>query len=344
MIFEGVFEHQLYERLRELDNKHSSAWSRELVTVVLDDSVFKQWLSSFQAGQDFGRCYGKFFSGQTRSCVYGFKVACLGICVDRVYHPLYFEFVSKKTKEENGGKSSSILSAKRLVQRYTKWKKACKEKGLELKKLHFSCDNGYSDTDLADSCVAADLIYISVPKKSHLFEIDGQKIKLSDWIKQEFEVAEKVHQEQQALLSKPAQKAFVYRFKANYLSKGRKFTFIAFRLNGSKKVSVVYCNSDTIFAKTLRRHWFQRTYIEQFFKILKHVLKIQESRTSDKEQFTFKLLRFMFMGLAVQRIVRLLRKKVKDFGKKGFISIQRYLRKEQELHNLLQNLILNINT
>ncbi|TAF31269.1 MAG: hypothetical protein EAZ67_13125 [Cytophagales bacterium] len=38
---------------------------------------------------------------------------------------------------------------------------------------------------------------------------------------------------------------------------------LAFRLNGSNKVSVIYSTSQTIFAKTLRRHWFQRTYIDR---------------------------------------------------------------------------------
>jgi hypothetical protein len=338
-IFEQIFEDQVFEKLEELDKKHSSVWSRELATVLLDDSVFKQWLSSFPAGEDYEKCYGCFFSGQTKSAVYGFKVGCLGMCIDGIYYPLYFEFVSKKSKAENGGKSTSIQAAENLVKRYGKWKRRCKDKGLVVPRLHFSCDNGYSDMGLAHCCELEDLIYSSVPKKSHLFEINGVKKKLSVWIEEEYIKREAIHEKTQAELPEEQRQAFVYRFKGIYLSKDTKVTLIAFRLKASKKVSIVYCTSDTIFSKTLRRHWFQRTYIEQFFKILKHVLKIQESRTTNKEEFTFKLLRFIFMGWHVQKIVRFIRKKMKGFDKKGFIFLQTTLRKDHYFDTLLQKFI-----
>ena len=69
-LYERIFEHQLSEHLLTLFEKHPCIFSRNLVTVVLDDSVFKQWLSSFIEGEDFEGCYGKYFSGQTKSSVY----------------------------------------------------------------------------------------------------------------------------------------------------------------------------------------------------------------------------------------------------------------------------------
>lgn len=337
-IFEHIFEEQVFKKLKELNEKHDSVWSRELVTVLLDDSVFKQWLSSFAAGEDYEKCYACFFSGQTKSTVYGFKVACLGVCIDGVYYPLYFEFVSKKNKVDNGGKSTTIQAAEDLVHRYGKWKQACKDKGLVVPKLHFSCDNGYSDMDLAACCELQDLIYISVPKKNHYFEIEGVKTKLSTWIEEVYLKAEQVHNQAQEKLAEKERKAYVHRFKGFYISKKTKVTMIAFRLNGSKKVSVVYSNSATIFRKTLRRHWFQRTYIEQFFKILKHMLKIQESRTTNKDEFTFKLLRFAFIGYHVQQMIRFIRKNMKRFGKRGFVFVQRCLRKDPYFDTLLQKI------
>lgn len=41
-IFEYVFELQLRQRLEEMSKKDSSIWSKELVTLVLDDSIFRQ--------------------------------------------------------------------------------------------------------------------------------------------------------------------------------------------------------------------------------------------------------------------------------------------------------------
>lgn len=89
----------------------------------------------------------------------------------------------------------------------------------------------------------------------------------------------------------------------------------------------------------MRRHWFQRTYIEQFFKTIKHVLKIQESRTTDKDKFTFKFLRFSFIAFHIQKLVRTMHKEIKEFKHKGFISIQRIIRSGKEFKDLLQSLL-----
>jgi hypothetical protein len=82
-------------KFKELSDKHKSCLSRELITIVLDDSVFKQWLSTFKIGENFDSCYGCFFSGQFRSSVYGFKNCCIGVVIDEVYYPLYFDYVPK---------------------------------------------------------------------------------------------------------------------------------------------------------------------------------------------------------------------------------------------------------
>lgn len=102
-------------------------------------------------------------------------------------------------------------------------------------------------------------------------------------------------------------------------------------------MSVICTPNETIFTKTLRRHWFSRTYIEQFFKTLKHVLKISEARTNNKEKFETKLLRFAFLAVEVQKIIQFIRRKYILFKKKGFVFLQRILCSEQETLDLLQN-------
>ena len=85
-----------------------------------------------------------------------------------------------------------------------------------------------------------------------------------------------------------------------------------------------------------RRHWFARTYIEQFFKILKHILKIQQTTTKTKQAFEIKLLRFFFVALHVQKLIKIIRKKMKDFAKKRFIALQRILNNEEIVIDFLQ--------
>jgi hypothetical protein len=334
-IFEYVFESQLRQILEEMSKKDNSIWSKKVVTLVLDDSIFRQWLQSQFPEKDWEGFYGCFFSGQYKATVYGFKVVSLGVCIDGVFHPLYFEFVKKMPKtasKEDKRVESAVKVAEKLIRRWTKFKKSLSSSGVDLPKLHLSCDNGYSDMDLAKVCDESDLIYISVPKKSHLFEIKGQKIKLSDWIEKEFLEAEKTH-----LLQ--SDEPFIFRFQAKYYSKDSEVTLLAFRLNGSKKVSVIYSTNKYIFAKTLRRHWFQRTYIEQFFKMLKHVLKISEARVRTKAQFENKLWHFAFMALQAEKLVRFIRRQCKEFNKKGFIFLQRMLCSDPDFLDLLHTQI-----
>jgi len=339
-IFEFIFESQVAEAVQKMSQKDRSAWSKELVTLVLDDSIFRQWLQSQNPEADFEGFYGCFFSGQYKATVYGFKVLSLGLSIKGVLYPLYFEFVKKVPKDAPAGEpkpETAIQAAEKLVKRWGAFKAKLQAKGIELPHLHLSCDSGYSHKELAEVCEKNDLSYISVPKKSHYFEINGKKIKLSDWIEKVYLVAEEAQQAPEKALPKEQKTAFTLRERAIYGAQNQEVTLLAFRLNGSEKVSVIYSTDKHIFGKTLRRHWFQRTYIEQFFKTLKHVLQISEARVRTKSDFESKLFRFAFLALQVQKLVRFLRKKIKDFAKKGFIALQRILNSDPDFLDLLQS-------
>lgn len=322
-MYEYVFEHQVKSVLGTMSQKDSSCWSKELVTVVLDDSVFKQWLQHTLSEKGLDSHYGKFFSGQVKTCVYGYKVLTLGVAIDGVLYPLYFDFIGKNTAESPAEKS--VVVAQKLVQRWGRLVESMKKEGHILPSFHLSCDSGYSNKSLCQMCQQNGLIYISVPIKSHCIEVLGQKQKISKWIQEDFIELEKQHFESEKDVPNDKKTPFTHRFRAQYLAQQREVTFLAFRLNGSKKVSIIYTHDKNIFAKTLRRHWFQRTYIEQFFKLLKHVLKIQEARTTNKEDFENKLFKLAFIAWHAQKLVRYLRGKIRQFAKKGFISIQRIL-------------------
>lgn len=342
-IYESIFELQIRDALKKMSEKDSSCWSRELVTAVLDDSIFKQWLNSQDPEKDFEHYLGKFFSGQFMTAVYGFKVVTFALCIEGVLYPLYFDFVKKKV-EGHPVPDKATEVAQKLVNKWGLFVKKMEKEGIYLPKIHFSCDSGYNNVALSNTCFDNNLVYISVPKKSHTFEIEDAKghvtkLKLSDWITDTFLEAEKRHLQKEKNVENAQKTPFVYRFRAHYCSQNREVTLLAFRLNGSKKVSVIYTTDKNIFAKTLRRHWFQRTYIEQFFKLLKHVLKIQEARTKTKNDFEGKLWRFAFIALHAQRVVRFLRKRVKNFDKYGFISIQRILNDDPDISDLLQEFL-----
>lgn len=317
-IYEKIFQQNAREVLENMLCKDSSIFSKKMVTLVLDDSIFKQWLQKL-IGHD--PHYGCFFSGQFHSTQYGFKVCCLGICIENVFYPLFLDFVPKKVADEQG-KNTALTSqevAIKLVKKWADFYKTLKTKKHQTPILYLSCDSGYSSTKLSDACQENGLNYISVPKKSHLVMINGDKKPLSEFIavfeSKEQEYLENCKKENIAI------EPYVWRTEASYCSQKKDVILLFFRLNGSNKASIIYSTNRSVFAKTLRRHWFDRTLIEQFFKLLKHSMKIQNSIVKTKEGFENKLYQFMYLAFYLQKFVHFIRKNI-DFDVKQKIGLE----------------------
>jgi hypothetical protein len=380
-LYEGVFEHILTQQLGVLLSKHTSILSRELVTVVLDDSVFKMWLSTQMETLDIEKCdfYKQAFSGQMQQVVWGYQVVVLGINIGEVFFPLYFECVRKTVasiteeqvkhaakvsnwKEECTKRNTLIaeIKEKKAVSATNQEKKEVKALRISLKALNisikemkdkvksskpskktpektaiavklmqkagvfiekirknhpemadlnFSCDNGYSHKALLNAAPECHLTYISVPKKGHYFTIDGEKMTLLDYIETVYKPAETTYDAAQKAVTTDKKLPFAMRIRGHYDALACDVTIFIFRLLNSKKVTAIYTPNKNIFAKTLRRHWFARTQIEQFFKMLKHFMHIAETRPREKHGFEYKMLRFAFIALQIKQFIHILRKK-----------------------------------
>lgn len=344
-LFESGFKEIIKIKLKELSQKDPSIWSRELATVILDDSVFKHWIDNLLGVEKY---YSSFFSGQYNSKLYGFKVLCLGISIDSVFHPLFFKLVPKKIANKQGKNTeeNACKVAEALVQKWGLFVSEMTKEGFLLPKFHFSCDNGYSDAGLCKTCEDNNLIYISVPKKSHIFTINSESKKLADFIidfeKQEKEYIKSKESNTGKLETDFQNKIpYIWRVSGEYKSQNKKVILLFFRLNNSKKISVIYSTDLQIFSKTLRRHWFNRTYIEQFFKLLKHSMKIQNTIIKSKEAFEKKISVFMFLGFYLQLFVHYARKQF-NFGLKrkiGLEAIKRHIIFNQNVSQLLDDLL-----
>lgn len=316
-IHEKIFQNNARQILEELLSKDSSVLSKKSVTIVIDDSIFKQWLQDLIGKDPY---YGCFFSGQYHSKQYGFKVCCLGVSIADVFYPLFLDFVPKKISDERG-KNTELTAedvAMKLIKKWAAFYQTL-QKPSKTPLFYLSCDSGYSSIKISKMCKENDLIYISVPKKSHLFKIDKVKKKLSDFVI-EFEEKEKIYFENYKAESIEPD-AYTWRVEATYCSQDINVILLFFRLNGSNKVSIIYTTHINILKKTLRRHWFDRTYIEQFFKLLKHSMKIQNSIIRSKEGFENKLYQFMSIAFYLQTFVRCVRKKI-DFEVKQKIGLE----------------------
>ncbi len=251
-------------RLLEVSQKRDATWSRMNVTLVIDSRMYKQMLS---LGNDIPEC-DKFFSGQYHATVYGFRLTLIGLVIGTQFYPIQFSISSKEQTE--------LTVAKKLlaeVKRSLDFLKT--SRSIAFPNLFLSVDNGFCHSELFDA--DEEITVISVPKKSWVFDIDGQKMNLKQHIDRFLE--------EERTSQTPV---FPLRKRAVGKTLGE-VVLLFFRLNNSKKISVIVTDKLEIFAKTLRRRWFQRTYIEQFFRFSKHTLNIQSTKSTNAAEFDRKV-------------------------------------------------------
>jgi hypothetical protein len=114
-----------------------------------------------------------------------------------------------------------------------------------------------------------------------------------------------------------------------------------FRYNRSEKINVIMTTKLEIHSKTLRRRWFQRTYIEQFFRFSKHILKIQESKSTDVFEFDRKVYINFLKVLVCQIFTAFCRKNYKMFKKWSFQKIRKHLIYDQIEQVFLKKILFN---
>ena len=119
----------------------------------------------------------------------------------------------------------------------------------------------------------------------------------------------------------------------------QEMVFLIFRLNGSKKVSVIFTSNLDMKAKTLRRHWFNRTKIEQFFRIMKHDLKIQQTTSQNFLGMLRKFVVCLVKALHVQLFTQWVRKRYKSLSHLGFAAIRQLFIHHQIGMNYLEDML-----
>ncbi len=74
--------------LTDLAKKSESSWSRAAVSLVIDDSIFKQWLTDGKTDSATAEYFARYFSGQSKSVVYGFRITLCGLAIDDTFYPM----------------------------------------------------------------------------------------------------------------------------------------------------------------------------------------------------------------------------------------------------------------
>ncbi len=315
--------------LQSLLGKSDSSLSRSNLTIVIDDSIFKQWLSN----EEIGGYFAKFFSGQTHSTVYGFRVNMIGVAIGESFYPLHFELVPK-------GSCTKQAALKQLRKVKATIDQVCESQALKCPQLFLSVDSGFTDTDLIEYCEKEGIAFIGVLKRTHVIKIGKRKANVKTHIETEYLEKEKRHIESYEAKGETPP-PFMMRKKAYFQAEDRDVILLFFRLNGSNKVTVIYCTEYEVKGKTIRRRFFQRTKIELFFRFLKDTLKIQKSKSVDYESFVKKLSLFIMKALICFQFEQMCRRRFRVFKGWSFTKLRRHIIYQQVNKDYLKSLVEN---
>ena len=300
-----LFGEDFEKRLHQSGSTHS----RQKLTLVIDGSIFKQWL----VDEEFGKYFAKYYSGQYKSAVYGFNVILCGMAIGGLFYPLQFQLRRKSEKD-------SEVAENILAKVHKKLDAIALSEGVKLPQLYLSVDSGFRSTGLLAYCEASGIIYIGVPKINHTITYKGKKYKIKD-LKAKFIQQEQLYQQKNL----KSEQAFTWRVRVTYKCMDREVTLLFFRLNESKKVSVIFSTNLDIKAKTMRRHWFERTKIELLFRMIKNDFKIQQitvrNRLGFMKKLAFALVKSVYMQLFTQKV----KKSDSQFQRLGFAGIRQKL-------------------
>lgn len=306
--------------------KSDSTWSRQNITVVGDESVFRQWLEGLQKEND--SYYGKYFSGQFCRSVWGYKSSVWGVMFNDRFYPIEIKFLSTNDTCSSIAQCCFDTVSEFLLKSL---------EGYDKPLLYVSLDSGFNNKESLSKIESKGFVPICVPKNSHVIEYNGNKLKISGLkeIYKEKEEAFKVkYEKQKALKLKNEEatstddeqaKAFVWRQKVHYQMHGKSVILLLFRLKSSNKISTVFTTDLNAKAITMRRHWFTRTSIEQFFRLMKTTLRWQESKSETYQGFIKKFSLTCFKACFVLDLKNRVRAKVKSMKKATWVDIKRIL-------------------
>jgi hypothetical protein len=191
--------------------------------------------------------------------------------------------------------------------------------GYDKPAIFSSTDSGFNSVHLLKKMEERGFVPICVPKDTHRIIHNNKSLNIRE-LKVIFEKKEKKY-----LDKNPEEGYFSWRIRATYQMHKREVVFIIFRLKGSKKVSVVFCFGIHTQEKTIRRHWFARTSIEQFFRLMKTTLRVQESTSNTYEGFIKKFSMTCLKACFVLQMRNQVRKKIKGMKRITWIAIRRVL-------------------
>ena len=270
--------------------------------------MFRQWLSGESKEND--AYYQRAYSGQFAKVVWGYKMSVWGVMMNDRFYPL----VIKALKSGETCSSVAEKCVDELADFLTKI-----SQGYDKPAMFFSIDSGFNNALLLKKIEERAFVPICVPKDNHRIVHESKNLNIKE-LKGIFEKKERTY-----LGKNKDEDHFCWRIRATYQMHKREVIFIVFRLKDSKKVSVVFCFDLHAQEKTIRRHWFARTSIEQFFRLMKTTLRIQDSTSHSYEGFIKKFSLTCLKACFILQMRNRVRTTIRSMKKATWVSIRRAL-------------------
>lgn len=149
--------------------KSDSTWSRQNITIIGDESVFRQWLEGLKKEDD--PYYGKYFSGQFCKSVWGYKSSVWGVMFNDRFYPIETKFLTTNDTCSSIAQCCFDIVSDFLLRAL---------EGYDKPLLHVSLDSGFNHKELLSKIESKGFVPICVPKNSHIIEYNGNKVKISE--------------------------------------------------------------------------------------------------------------------------------------------------------------------
>ena len=170
-LFRSCFEQTALEKLKTLQDKSASTWSRALVQLSGDDSVLRRY-----RGESLS-FFGSWYSGQLSRVVKGHDIILVVLNINEEIIPVSIHIQSKKSPFNR-----TERMAKMVCSLAENWSAA----GIEVKRIPFTADNGYCSSVLVETIATSGIVKFvlggskAMVVKDDEFTADESSIKLED--------------------------------------------------------------------------------------------------------------------------------------------------------------------
>ncbi len=241
------------EQLQIMEQKSTSTQSRGNITLAVDDSVIDR------VGKRL-RCTWNWYSGRWKKVVNGQNILGIILTINGKAIPIGLKFCSKQGRKNTDKPSMLIAMLKEI-------KEECLKENIDITKYPITLDSWYVSKQLKEQLSELGFTKIIMAGKgSYVFEGENFKGKGSEWKKRVD------YQENQWGIDVPC-----VRKKLSNPTFGT-LNLLFFQKSNSNCYLLMDLSSISLRGAEIWRIWTAHNIIEQFWKILKSVLKIAEMK------------------------------------------------------------------